>query len=62
MKSCILSAAVVLFGQTASAAWTSAAGKTIQYTSVPGFFLQDDNSTDPSGFDSVWQPSIARSN
>ncbi|PKS06182.1 hypothetical protein jhhlp_007499 [Lomentospora prolificans] len=51
MKSCILSAAVVLFGQTASAAWTSAAGKTIQYTSVPGFFLQDDNSTDPSGFD-----------
>jgi len=53
MKSYSLLSAVVMLGQTASAAWTSAADKSIVYTSVPGFFLQDDNSTSPTGFDYV---------
>lgn len=34
-------------------AWTSAEGRSIEYTSVPGYFMQDDNSTDPSSFDYV---------
>ncbi|CAI4214000.1 unnamed protein product [Parascedosporium putredinis] len=51
MKSYSLLSAVVMLGQTASAAWTSAADKSIVYSSVPGFFLQDDNTTSPTGFD-----------
>lgn len=34
-------------------AWTSAEGRSIEYTSVPGYFMQDDNATDPSSFDYV---------
>ncbi|KAI8277923.1 putative phosphoglycerate mutase [Colletotrichum sp. SAR 10_98] len=50
MKGLALSALLAL-APAALAAWPEAEGKTIKYTSVPGYFLQDDNSTDPSGFD-----------
>jgi hypothetical protein len=33
--------------------WTEAEGKSINFTSVPGFFIQDDAATDPTGFDYV---------
>lgn len=33
--------------------WSEAKGKSITFTSVPGFFVQDDAATDPSGFDYV---------
>lgn len=33
--------------------WPEADGKTIQYSSVLGYFLQDDPATDPSKFDYV---------
>ncbi|KAM3546357.1 hypothetical protein ARSEF1564_000632 [Beauveria bassiana] len=35
----------------AVAKWPGAEGKTIKYSSVPGYFLQDDPATDPSKFD-----------
>ncbi|TEA21647.1 putative phosphoglycerate mutase [Colletotrichum sidae] len=50
MKGLLLST-VLAFAPAALAAWDAAEGKSIQYTSVPGYFLQDDNSTDPTGFD-----------
>lgn len=34
-------------------AWTSAEGRSIEYSSVPGYFMQDNNATDPSSFDYV---------
>lgn len=37
--------------------WNQAEDKAIQYTSVGGYFLQDDPNTNPSGFDYVRQPS-----
>ncbi|KAJ0386896.1 hypothetical protein COL922a_003372 [Colletotrichum nupharicola] len=50
MKGLTLSALLAL-APAALAGWPEAEGKKIKYTSVPGYFLQDDNSTDPSGFD-----------
>ncbi|TDZ39068.1 putative phosphoglycerate mutase [Colletotrichum spinosum] len=50
MKGLLLSTVLAL-APAALAAWDAAEGKSIQYTSVPGYFLQDDNSTDPTGFD-----------
>ncbi|KAM3460660.1 hypothetical protein NHJ6243_005716 [Beauveria neobassiana] len=35
----------------AVAKWPETEGKTIKYSSVPGYFLQDDTATDPSKFD-----------
>lgn len=35
----------------ASADWSAAEGKVIEYSSVPGYFLQDDPATDPATFD-----------
>ncbi|KAF4772892.1 phosphoglycerate mutase [Colletotrichum scovillei] len=52
MKGLVLSSVLALAPLTlALAAWPEAEGKDIKYTSVPGYFLQDDNSTDPTGFD-----------
>jgi hypothetical protein len=39
--------------------WDSAEGKSIKYTSVQGYFLQDDPATNPSGFDYVCATSTA---
>ncbi|KAF9880594.1 GPI anchored protein [Colletotrichum karsti] len=50
MKGSVLSTVLAL-APAALAAWPEAEGKTIKYTSVPGYFLQDDNSTNPTGFD-----------
>ncbi|KAK0374432.1 phosphoglycerate mutase [Colletotrichum limetticola] len=50
MKGLVLSSVLAL-APLALAAWPEAEGKDIKYTSVPGYFLQDDNSTDPTGFD-----------
>jgi hypothetical protein len=33
--------------------WTEAEGKSIKFTSVPGYFVQDDDATNPTGFDYV---------
>jgi hypothetical protein len=33
--------------------WPEAAGKSIKYTTIPGYFLQDDLATDPNTFDYV---------
>ena len=54
MKAVTLS--LLVAAPTALAAWTETAGSSIEYASVPGFFLQDDNSTEPSGFDYVRDP------
>ncbi|KAJ6437268.1 phosphoglycerate mutase [Purpureocillium lavendulum] len=43
--------AVLGLAAAASARWHEAEGSTIQYTTVPGYFLQDDAATNPSGFD-----------
>ena len=34
----------------------------IQYSSVPGYFLQDNSSTNPSTFDFVWPIPLSRLN
>jgi hypothetical protein len=41
--------------------WDSAEGKSIKYTSVQGYFLQDDPATNPSGFDYVCATSVGSS-
>lgn len=48
-------AALLAIAPAAVAAWTwpEAEGKSIRFTSVPGYFVQDDNATDPTGFDYV---------
>jgi hypothetical protein len=48
-------AALLAVAPAAVAAWTwaEAEGKSISFTSVPGYFVQDDDATDPSGFDYV---------
>lgn len=33
--------------------WSEAEGKSINFTSVPGYFVQDDGATNPTGFDYV---------
>lgn len=33
--------------------WKEAEGKSINFTSVPGYFIQDDAATNPTGFDYV---------
>lgn len=54
MKGSIVSAALA-FVPAALAQWTweEAEGKSINFTSVPGYFLQDDAATNPTGFDYV---------
>lgn len=52
MKRLVLCTALGLI-PTALGNWHQARGKSIEYTSEPGYFLQDDNATDPSGFDYV---------
>lgn len=57
MKASLLSVALA-FAPSAMA-WKQVSDcDDIKYTSVPGFFLQDDPSTDPGSFDYVRIPSI----
>ncbi|KAG5979724.1 hypothetical protein E4U55_004832 [Claviceps digitariae] len=51
MKISSLQAVLGLAGSVAAYHWRQAHGKQIQYTSLGGYFLQDDLSTDPSSFD-----------
>jgi hypothetical protein len=53
MKFTTVSALLALVSP-ALADWHFAKGKDIKYTSVEGFFMQDDLATDPSKFDYVW--------
>lgn len=54
-----LASSLLLALAAASAAWKTGAGKCdayshhINYTTIPGFFLQDEASTDASTFDYV---------
>lgn len=52
MKVSFVSAILVL-ATGSTACWPEASGKTIKYSAVPGYFLQDDPKTDPNGFDYV---------
>lgn len=52
MRSIILGAALALV-PSALAAWPEAEGKSIKLTAVRGYFLQDEPTTEPSGFDYV---------
>jgi hypothetical protein len=45
--------AVLTLAPSVLADWHFAKGKEIKYTSVEGFFKQDDLATDPSTFDYV---------
>ncbi|KAK4122269.1 phosphoglycerate mutase [Parathielavia appendiculata] len=53
MKTSSLAAALLAVAPTAATGWTWAAahGKSINFTSVSGYFVQDDAATNPSGFD-----------
>ncbi|PNH43810.1 hypothetical protein VD0004_g3722 [Verticillium dahliae] len=52
MKGFALAAtAAAAFAPTALAQWAEAVGKSINFTSVPGYFQQDDLATNPTGFD-----------
>ncbi len=55
MKTSSLAATLLAVAPAAVAGWTwkEAGGKSINFTSVPGFFVQDDDATSPSGFDYV---------
>lgn len=52
MKGIVVQA--LLFASSVMAGWPEAKGKLIKYSSVPGYFLQDDPNTDPSTFDYVY--------
>ncbi|CEJ80572.1 Putative Phosphoglycerate mutase [[Torrubiella] hemipterigena] len=43
--------AIAVLASSASACWPEAEGKSIKYTAVPGYFLQDDANTNVTGFD-----------
>ncbi|AEO69931.1 uncharacterized protein THITE_2146815 [Thermothielavioides terrestris NRRL 8126] len=51
MKTCNFAAALLAVAPAAVAGWSWAQGKSINFTSVPGYFVQDDEATDPTGFD-----------
>ncbi len=55
MKTSSLAATLLAVAPAAVAAWTwkEAEGKSINFTSVPGYFIQDDDATSPTGFDYV---------
>jgi hypothetical protein len=55
MKTSSLAAALLAVAPAAATSWTwkEAEGKSINFTSVPGYFVQDDAATNPSGFDYV---------
>lgn len=48
--------AIAVLASSASACWPEAEGKSIKYTAVPGYFLQDDANTNVTGFDYVQVP------
>ncbi|KAM0326700.1 hypothetical protein ACHAQA_006571 [Verticillium albo-atrum] len=50
MKGFALATALAIV-PAAFAQWTEADGKSIKFTSVPGYFQQDDAATNPTGFD-----------
>ena len=52
MKATTLTA-LGLAASGASARWHEADGATIRYSTVSGYFLQDEPTTNPSGFDYV---------
>lgn len=45
--------AVLALASGATACWPEAQGKSIKYTAVPGYFMQDDPNVSNSGFDYV---------
>jgi hypothetical protein len=53
MKSSIVSALALVFVPAALADWAEAEGKSLEFSTVGGYFLQDEPSTNPSGFDYV---------
>lgn len=55
MKTCDIAAALLAIAPAAVAGWTwaEAEGRSINFTSVSGYFIQDDAATDPTGFDYV---------
>lgn len=54
MKGSLLPAALALLpAALADWTWEEAVGKSIKFTSVPGYFQQDDPDTNPTGFDYV---------
>lgn len=52
MKPAILQA-IFAVAPAVAGCWPEAEGKAIKYSTVPGYFLQDDPSTDSSKFDYV---------
>ncbi len=55
MKTSSLTATLLAVAPAAVAGWTwkEAEGKSINFTSVAGYFVQDDAATSPTGFDYV---------
>lgn len=53
MRSSLFSAAVLALAPAVRADWPEAEGKSIKFSTVTGYFLQDEASTNPSGFDYV---------
>lgn len=53
MKSSALLAAGLAFAPAALADWPEAVGKSLRFSTVTGYFLQDETDTNPSGFDYV---------
>ncbi|KAI9162911.1 putative phosphoglycerate mutase [Paramyrothecium foliicola] len=51
MKASVLSALAAAVPALALADWPEAQGKRIKFTTVTGYFLQDETTTEPSGFD-----------
>jgi hypothetical protein len=55
MKTSSLAATLLAVAPAAATGWTwkEAEGKSINFNPVPGYFVQDDAATDPTGFDYV---------
>lgn len=53
MRTSIFFAAALAFAPAAFADWPEAEGKSLQFSTVTGYFLQDEADTNPSGFDYV---------
>lgn len=53
MKFAYVQSAVLAFTPAVLGCWPEAEGKSIKYTSVPGYFMQDDPKTDNGNFNYV---------
>ncbi|KAK4148635.1 phosphoglycerate mutase [Chaetomidium leptoderma] len=51
MKTSLAAALLALAPAAVAWTWADAEGKSIKFTSVPGYFVQDDEATSPTGFD-----------